>query len=43
MFLHLGNDVSGVQFFDDMHDGDSRLGIAGLDGGLDAGRSAVAR
>ena len=39
----LGDDVSGIQLPDNVHDGDARFCIAGFDGGLDAGRSAMAR
>lgn len=39
----LGDDVSGIQLPDNVHDGDARFCIAGFDGGLDAGRSTVAR
>lgn len=39
----LGDNVSGIQFFDDVHDRYTRMGIPRFDGGLDAGGSAVAR
>lgn len=35
----VGDDVARVEPFDDVHDGDARFGVSGVDGGLDAGGS----